>query len=335
MLIYFLNFIIIALLVILVIYFGAITIIRRYLDHLIKNLNIVSTSFFDKRFKDIIDSFKVGFYSTIKLHLNYQKIRKSLDDTFQPYIQGFAYEGTGMGFGLRSTFHLKSAKQFEKYINRLSPQHIYQYYVGLGWWLQTIYGFNLKRYSKWLKNLDTMYGPILFDGVGFKIGIFAYKENPQILEKAYLLGNNNCRVFYQGFGRSLWFQKKFQIDEVLLEIEKLPEEFKRDCMSGVGLAVAYSFFDRIGLSFITANSVPEKYKDAFIQGMAFGWEARRLQHSEYWVKTLNETTDEIKQFVYQVLGYVHRSKDQINNKKNEDFYFCWIDQTRELIKTRA
>jgi hypothetical protein len=306
------------------------TFARQNVAKVSQQLNLVGKDIFEIRFYQILKAFLTGHNQALKMPYEKETLKKSLETEFNPYYRGFAYEGTGMGFAVRSTLYLNRGYMFEGFIHSLSPNHIYQYYVGLGWWLHMLYGFRKRGYQRWLKQLDQRYSLILFDGVGFRTGIFNYSKNPKIINKFNQFSPSYKRVCYQGFGRSLWFQKLFNMNEVLIAMEGLPDESLEDTMSGLGLAVAYSMFDDVEYSLRIAKLIPAKYKAAFTQGMAFGWEARYLQNRKYWNQILSGNSEETKQRLNDLIRLVHQAKQTLDY--TDDYYIQWIDTTRELIK---
>lgn len=54
-----------------------------------------------------------------------------LDDYYRP----FALEGSAMGYAARVCLHPLLVHRWERVINLLMPEDLYQNYVGLGWWL--------------------------------------------------------------------------------------------------------------------------------------------------------------------------------------------------------
>lgn len=292
-------------------------------------LGLSKKDIFEERFYQILDAFLTGYNESLSFRKNREMLRSFLDFKLSPYLRGFAYEGTAMGFGAQAHFKSNRGASFEKSINELDPNHVYQYYVGLGWWLHQIYRFRARGYQRWIKQLNHRYASILFDGVGFKAGIFNYKKNPQVILKFASFAPYFQRVCYQGFGRSLWFQKLFNINEVLLELEKLPEKHIQDTVSGVGLAVAYSMFDDIEYSLRISKSIPQKYQVSFFQGMSFGWEARRLQNQSYWDERLSTLSMESNTHVKALVNFVHQAKESLD--ETIEYYPSWMSRTRELI----
>ncbi|WP_214483036.1 DUF1702 family protein [Bacillus sp. SM2101] len=292
-------------------------------------------SFFKKRFKHVLVSFFTGALSpliipsTKLLSLVLQKLNPQ-------FYRGFSYEGTAIGFGIKSSFARHKGSHFEKQINQLSPASIYQYYVGLGWWLHLLYKYDQKKYSKLVNQLNPNYSHIMFDGVGFKIGLFHYIYNKQCINLFNNFSEQQKRVCFQGFGRSLWFISRFQWDVALKELNRLGQQFpyRNDILSGMGLAVAYSIFDNLFLGQKIIQSIEEKEDLApFIQGLAFGLETRKRQDPNLWEMTIENLPKDLINYANNLIDLVHKVKDDLNKTcNNHDFYVLWIDGIRQQIK---
>ncbi|SDZ40520.1 DUF1702 family protein [Bacillus sp. 166amftsu] len=291
-----------------------------------------STPIYSERFPLILKSFLSGSNATLAFILDMKKLRKYLECKFPSYYKGFAYEGAGMGFGIRASLSTNKAKAFEKYITKLSPLHKYQFYVGLGWWLLIRYGFQESKYEKWFEKLNAKYCLIALDGVGFRTGLYSLKNDNESFQQFEHLKTEYQRVCFQGFGRSIWFQSEFQIEESLKRIEFVPEKYKEDALSGLGLAVAYSFFDQLSKSFSIYNSLPMGYKSSFAQGMAFGLEARKLQDPIYWKKIIKELPELNKEYIHPWVQIVHKIENELSSHKVDSlFYLKWMDGVRKEV----
>ncbi|MBU8772033.1 DUF1702 family protein [Cytobacillus oceanisediminis] len=301
-----------------------------------KNLRNFSlnTPLYSERFPLILKSFLSGSNETLRIALNMNRLRNFLEVNFSSYYKGFAYEGVGMGFGIRAEFSFNKAKTFEKYIKKLSPNHIYQFYVGLGWWLLIRHGYQEDKYEKWFKKLCKKYFLITLDGVGFKTGLYSNKKNDWSFKKFDHFKNDYQRVCFQGFGRSIWFQSEFQIKESMKKLHLVPEEYRKDAASGLGLAVAYSFFDQLSQAFIIYDSIPHPLKSAFAQGMSFGLEARRLQDPNYWTTTLESQPEVNKLFINTWIQIVHKVETELSDQEN-NFYLNWMDKVRNEIREKG
>jgi hypothetical protein len=285
--------------------------------------------FFTERFNAILSAFIEGYNAVLDHNrIDTNSVTKRLDREFEPFYRGFAYEGLGMGLGARSLFRWNEKKSFERHIELISPRYLYQYYVGLGWWLSTRYGFRPSGYRRCLQVISPRYGPIVFDGAGFKAGLFRFAGNPGIVRRFAVFGPVGERVCYQGLGRSLWFLNEFDISRLIRSLESIPSERRADTMSGAGLAVAYSMFDDPHLAIWIRERVPSDLRAAFTQGLAFGWESRRLQTDGFDAR-ISECGEAVSGVVLAAVEAVHAVRDALTETPADRFYVSWIDGVRQ------
>lgn len=293
-----------------------------------KQLNLTGKNDYEDRFIQVLNAFLSGSNSVLKFNFSINKLRNEIEYKFPSFYRGFAYEGAGMGLGIRASFSIKSGKKFENYIKKLSLKNIYQYYVGLGWWIHIRYGFNASKYDKWINQLESKLSPCIFDGVGFRTGLFMGSDSSNFSKFKY----SYQRICYQGFGRSIWFRNNFNISKAINDIHyNVPDEFKDDTYSGLGLAVAYSKFDTIQFAWFIRTQIPKRHRIAFTQGLSFGWEARRKQNKHYWSRILKCIPEEQAFEVESYIKHVHEVEKKVKNLHVQDFYVNWMDKTRESI----
>lgn len=149
---------------------------HRSIPKMVAKFPLTGNVHYDRKFPQILRAFLSGSNWALKPVLVMPKLRARLENRFEPFYKGFAYEGAGMGLGVKSALFLSGGRRFEAYIHQLSPGYLYQYYVGLGWYLTIRYGFRYRAYKRWIKQLDPRYAPIVFDGAGFMTALFHYKK---------------------------------------------------------------------------------------------------------------------------------------------------------------
>jgi enediyne biosynthesis protein E3 len=290
--------------------------------------------FFKKRFLNILLHFFSGaLFALLIPHAGL--LRLFIQKLTSSFYRGFTDEGTGIGFGIRANLFKHKGSYFENSIIKLTSRSIYQYYVGLGWWLHFRYKYNVKKYDEWTKELNSKYALILFDGVGFKIGLFKFYQNKKCLHLLENFTEPQQRVCYQGFGRSLWFLSKFDCHTAISHLDQLGKEhpFRKDILSGMGLAMAYSKFDDLSLGFSVLSTLPQKDKSSFAQGLAFGLEARKKQYPELWKETLEKLPREIKIQVNDLIQIVYQVEEELDAICNShDYYLLWIDKIRNNLE---
>ncbi len=288
-------------------------------------------NFFSRRFPLILHAFLTGNNRAAAPIYDADELSRSLDRDFDAFYRGFAYEGTGLAFGARAWLRPKPGRHFEYQMHRLAPKYLYQYYVGLGWFLHMRYGFRFGGYRRWLRTLDPRYAAIVFDGVGFKTFLFQYLQNKEVVRKFSRFDRHYQRVCFQGAGRALWFLHEFDLNKAIAEIQYLPSAYRQDVYSGLGLAVAYSIFDNMAFSEHAETQVPACYRLAFRQGLAFGWEARRLQDRDYWEQQIDKQSPSRSWRAERCVKAVHQAREMLDADgagANDQYYARWMDETR-------
>ncbi|WP_270168553.1 DUF1702 family protein [Paenibacillus sp. SYP-B4298] len=286
---------------------------------------------YSRRFPRILEAFLTGNNRVLKRFWKVDEVYSSLNNDFGSFYRGFAFEGAGMGLAVQASRYYGRAKRFEGMIHALSPHYIYQYYVGLGWYLNIRYGYRYSGYKRWVTNLTPRYASILFDGVGFRAALFRLEQDPLIHQKFERFPFSYSRVCYQGFGRGLWFVNRFQLPLVVNDIQQLPMKYRNDAYSGLGLAVAYSFFDNMAFAIRAESLITKQHRPAFRQGVAFGWEARRLHDIEYWAAQLSRYPDTLSNQAEWYIACVHQAREMDDEESEQDLYTAWMDRTRALL----
>lgn len=185
-------------------------------------------------------------------------------------LRGFAFEGAGMGLALLDILTPWNKQRLQFYLESFGSSHIYMAHVGIGWVLARLH----RGIEKALEQLDPLLGWLVVDGYGFHEGYFHW---PQSIEKQQVpkaISGYACRVFDQGLGRSLWFVKGADIDQISQTITNFSKERHADLWSGVGLACAYAG----GVDFSAIKSLREvakSYQPQLAQGAAFAAKARQ------------------------------------------------------------
>lgn len=157
--------------------------------------------------------------------------------------QGFAYEGAAMGLALLESLSLWRSPRWQNFLSGAGASHIYMSYVGMGWALARLPG-GISRYLTQLNRSsgyqDPLLGWLAIDGYGFHQGYF---HAPRFIEQQEIpkdLSGYAFNVFDQGLGRSLWFVKGADVEEIHQTIQAFSLPRRADLWSGVGLAATYA-----------------------------------------------------------------------------------------------
>lgn len=163
-------------------------------------------------------------------------------DVLAPFLQGieaelrgFAFEGAAMGLALLDyLFPLK--RRLAAFMQGPGANHIYMLHVGAGW----ILGRVPRNAYRLMQQYDSLLSWLVLDGYGFHQGFFSW---PRFITNHALpprLSGYALKAFDQGLGRSLWFVKGADVDQVDLTIQAFPSQRRSDLWSGIGLACAYA-----------------------------------------------------------------------------------------------
>jgi enediyne biosynthesis protein E3 len=149
-------------------------------------------------------------------------------------------------------------------------------HVGAGWacarlaWLRW-------RIEKFICKFDPVLRWLVLDGYGFHVGYFHFNIPQSTAVNG--LSADARHVFYQGFGRSLWFVHGCDFHQIATTISGFPEIYQRDAWSGIGLACAYAGGAR-SAEMDDAISLAGCCSSALAQGAAFAAKARQLAANE-------------------------------------------------------
>jgi hypothetical protein len=231
---------------------------------------------------------------------------------------------TGCGYGA-----------FQSFANALSPATVYQNYVGFGWWLGTIYHRRPRRIARIVSGLDFRYRQLCYEGMGFRSGFLS--AGRQVTATDIQRGDVPAtHVWYQGYGRSLWFVYMGDIAAAVRAAIAVGPSQVNDCVSGLGLGVAFSYLDRIAdLDHISAE-IPAELLADFEQGLSFGWEARQLADRELFERYTALLAPELRARVDECVADVHLVRDDLLRDGVEaDFYNQWRRGVAEIRRASA
>jgi hypothetical protein len=195
---------------------------------------------------------------------------------------GFAYEGAAMALALMDELSFRG-ERFTRFLTAEGSQHVYMLHVGAGWAYARIPWMRW-RIETVIKKLHPVLRWLVMDGYGFHEGYFHGSKQKRLKDSASRLSVDARHVFYQGLGRSLWFAKGADVQEISDRIALFPLLYHNDAWSGIGLACAYAG----GMAQNTMTELRHRagiHASALAQGAAFAAKARQLagnpaQHTE-------------------------------------------------------
>jgi enediyne biosynthesis protein E3 len=189
--------------------------------------------------------------------------------------RGFAFEGAAMGLALRDGI-VPGSTRLPEFMAGPAKLHIYMLHVGAGWayarlpWLRW-------RIEKVLRKFDPVLRWLVLDGYGFHQGYFHFKT--PVSSAVNRLSPDARHVFYQGFGRSLWFVHGCDFHQIAKTISGFPAIYQGDAWGGIGLACAYAG-GATSPDMEDAISLAGCFTSALAQGAAFAAKARQLAGNE-------------------------------------------------------
>jgi hypothetical protein len=178
--------------------------------------------------------FLLGYHAALEEN-EPEALTNRLEQVASEY-RGFAFEGAAMGLALRDAM-VPGSSRLPEFIARAGKRHIYMLHVGAGWayarvpWLRW-------RIEAVLRKFDPVLRWLVLDGYGFHQGYFHFKRS--VNAAINRLSPDARHVFYQGFGRSLWFVHGCDFHQIAITISGFPALYQADAWSGIGLACAYA-----------------------------------------------------------------------------------------------
>jgi hypothetical protein len=217
--------------------------------------------------------FLVGYHAALREN-NPEALTEKLERVELEY-RGFAYEGAAMAMALHDAM-VPGSNLLANFMEGPGKRHIYMLHVGAGWacarlpWLRW-------RIETFIRRFDPVLRWLVLDGYGFHQGYFHFKES--LTNAVKRLSMDARRVFYQGFGRSMWFVHGCDFHQISKTISGLPALYQGDAWSGIGLACAYAG-GVASRDMKEAVSLAGRFDCALAQGAAFAAKARQLAGNE-------------------------------------------------------
>ncbi len=245
--------------------------------------------------------------------------REFVDDVPALY-RPFAEEGAAMGYPMRALWGF-SPSGFEAAVVEPRTMYCYLHFVGLGFW-SAMRHHDPKRVAKLVSQVDTLHGPLCWDGYGFRFGFFDYDRREKFLAQFASFPDYAANVAHQGYGRSLWF--RFMGDNRrLMDAVRETKSFAADTASGVGLASAFTMIDRLDRAFAAIQDAPEEWRTDIAVGMTFAFKARQLSAAKEfdgWVSCLD--ADRIA-CIQDAIGECDAIEQRIRGASVSDCYQTW------------
>lgn len=183
------------------------------------------------RLDGVCDAFKAGYNAALAAD-GVDDLLPVLD-ALEADWRGWAYEGAGMGMGIR-VLTTPGSELYAEYLRKADPHH-YLIQVGAGWALGKV---PVRRSVLWAQ-AGTNFHWLAWDGWGFHDAIF--KTEATLVRYAGRPEDEVEAASYdQGVGRALWFVEAADPARVARRIATFPASRQADLWGGIGLAANYA-----------------------------------------------------------------------------------------------
>lgn len=280
-----------------------------------------------------VEGIGAAFLSGFNAMLRFQRLAdvRRFCENLPAYRRPFAYEGSAMGFGLRSWLHCGwRLEEFDQFIDQLNPRYVYLYFVGLGWWFHQRYKRNPAKADRLIQLLNPYYRNLCHDGFGFKTGFYEYPRDPSSISRFSEFTGYGPHACFQGFGRSLWFVYRDAHDKLFAFVNTIDSRYRGDCCAGLGLAIAFTQIEDLRFAFNFLQRIDESYRDEFLLGIVFALAARRMNDEDYFGAQITKLEPDLQSFVLQSLRECDQSfAEAVELGDSGSVYGTWRNRTRE------
>ena len=215
-----------------------------------------------------IGEYFVRGYNLALAHYPDEELYNELD-CISAEFSGFAYEGAAMALMILDLLTPWRRNRWKSFLDGPARNHDYMSYVGAGWALARL----KKSPAKFLANNDSPLRWLALDGYGFHHGFFDSENSITRQTVPAQIEGYMRKAFDQGLGRSLWFVKCANVENITESISAFHPDRRSDLWSGLGLASAYAG----GVRPDTYADIKEQAREFYpvlAQGVAFAAKAR-------------------------------------------------------------
>jgi hypothetical protein len=156
-------------------------------------------------------------------------------EQLDPELRGFAFEGAGMALIVLDAL-LPPRRRFANLLHGPGERWSPLLHIGAGWAYARMGRIPERPPAK----LDPFFGWLLHDGAGFHEAYFKIDRFVEEQERPSKLSGPGLRLFDQGVGRALLFDRGGDIEAVRDTIEGFADERHADMWSGVGVCATYA-----------------------------------------------------------------------------------------------
>jgi hypothetical protein len=196
--------------------------------------------------RELLESVGEKFLAGYALAAEARSVTEAEDglDQLPAQFRGFAYEGAGMGFGMRDGLPF-GGQWIERFLQGRGTEHVYMIYVGVGWAMARLPKF---RWAKATAGLtDPVFRWLALDGYGFHQAYFHTEKyvRQQYQEPSFPWPPEGPawyadQAIDQGIGRATWFVCGSDPDLVADTLDAFPAARRPDLYAGASLAATYA-----------------------------------------------------------------------------------------------
>ena len=156
-------------------------------------------------------------------------------DAEPPAFRSVAYESASMEIGWQEISAGKELINWKTFYQRSAKAHTFHMDIGLGW----AFAKSDISPAPYLKSLQSVMSPMVFDGMGYYYGLFKVRKT--VKNKLIPAGINEQELngFDQGLGRRLWYMAKGDVTELHQLLQPFHQSRKADLWRGIGIACGY------------------------------------------------------------------------------------------------
>ncbi len=184
------------------------------------------------RLDDVCAAFQTGFNAAMAVD-GVPELIEALERVDRD-ARGWAYEGAGMGVGIRVMI-TPGSTMYADYLRAADPHH-YLVQVGAGWAIGKV---PVRHGALWAQ-AEGVFHWLAWDGLGFHDAIFHTERAVERREGRPTTGGYEGHAYDQGVGRALWFVEAARPERVAARIQTFEASRHADLWGGVGLAACYA-----------------------------------------------------------------------------------------------
>lgn len=239
----------------------------------------------------------------------------------EPQLQGFAFEGAGMGLAILDQI-TPWKRRVQAFLANEGQHQRYVIHVGIGWAVARMRW----TLTKIVNSLDPILRWLVFDGYGFHQGYFDWHAS--FIQHHYpkQFTAQQLALFDQGLGRSLWFVTSSNPQMIANIISRFAQNRQINLWEGIGLACTYAGSNNPS-ALQSIAKLGANYSAAIAQGVSFAAKTRLYagyipEHSELACQILGQ------QSVIEAAAITDQQLLSVNQNGSIDSYHHW----QELIR---